>query len=97
MSEVTILAACKSALRLTGSTIYDDEINNLLEAAETDLVESGVVGSVAQNNMDPLVRMAKIVYVKAHFGYNNPDAEALKEDYRARVCKMVLLDRYRGD
>lgn len=67
----------KLALRISNQA-YDVEIADLIDAAKLDLQISGVNKI---DETDPLIKRAIIVYVKAHFGYDNPDAERLQQSY----------------
>ncbi len=44
--------------------------------------------------MDPLIKRAIIVYVKANFGWNNPDAEKLQQSYDMLKCHLALSQEY---
>lgn len=78
---MAILDDVKSDLRIT----TDDpgivgEVQNLIEAAKADLGLSGVVSEKIIET-DPLIKRAVIVYCKANFGYDNPDADRLQKSY----------------
>lgn len=76
-----MLNSVKISLRINaGNNAYDDEISGLINAAKLDLEISGVA-STSIVESDPLIRQAIITYVKANFGYDNPDSEKLKESY----------------
>ncbi len=76
-----MLNSVKISLRINASNnAYDDEISGLINAAKLDLEISGVA-STSIVESDPLIRQAIITYVKANFGYDNPDSEKLKESY----------------
>ena len=72
----------KSSLRLSGTT-FDDEAMMLASAAKRDLLLSGVPESlwVGSEPTDDLVRLAVIVYAKAHFGIDNPESERFLKIY----------------
>ena len=44
--------------------------------------------------MDPLIKRAITIYVKAHFGWNNPDAERLQQSYNMLKCHLALSQEY---
>lgn len=92
MADIDLI---KRALRIDGTDIYDAEIKALIEACEADMIQSGISAEKVYSNNN-LITIAKMVYVKAYFGYNNPDADALKDDYADRIKKMALLSEYRG-
>lgn len=70
----------KTLLRIT-NTAFDIEINDLMEAAKYDLILAGVTSAKANDDTDALIKRAVSVYVKANFGWANPDAEKLHISY----------------
>ena len=74
-----ILDDIKSVLRIS-NTAFDTEINDLIDSAKADLGLSGVMSEHILDT-DPLTKRAIIVYVKANFGWANPDAEKLQKSY----------------
>ena len=94
------------------------EINDLISAAKTDLLLSGVNAEktitvqedqtpepteddpepepviVDVEVIDPLIKRAIITYVKANFGWNNPDAEKLKQSYEMLKSHLSLSAEY---
>lgn len=92
---MTMLDKAKTALRISQSTtIYDEEITDLIDAARHDLKLAGVLPDKADSDEDSLIRRAVIVYVKAHFGFDNPDAEKLGESYRMLKEHLTLSSEY---
>lgn len=90
-----MLNSVKVSLRINSSnTAYDNEINDLIEAAKLDLRISGIASTLIVDS-DPLIRQAIITYVKAYFGYDNSDSEKLKESYS--LLKKHLAIAYRDD
>jgi len=103
----------KTALRISNSA-YDTEIDDLIDAAKTDLLLSGVNANktvietvtpeptednpepepIEVEVMDPLIKRAITIYVKAHFGWNNPDAERLQQSYDMLKCHLALSQEY---
>jgi len=103
----------KTALRISHSAL-DGEIEDLISAAQSDLLLSGVnanktvtetvIPEPTEENpepepveiqvMDPLIKRAIIVYVKAHFGWNNPDAERLQQSYDMLKMHLSLSQEY---
>lgn len=87
------LANVKVALRITNSA-YDTEITDLMAAARQDLILSGVLPAKANSTSDPLIIRAVVTYVKAHFGYDNPDAERLYMAYDRIKMHLTLAGDY---
>ena len=86
----------KQALRLS-TDAFDDEINDLIDAARQDLILSGVSETKANNDEDPLIKRAITIYVKVHFGWDNPDAERLQQSYDMLKMHLTLSQEYTGD
>lgn len=75
----------KLSLRINNSA-FNNEINDLIESAKLDLGITGVntnktVGEGEEETIDPLIKRAITIYVKANFGWDNPDAERLQQSY----------------
>mgnify|MGYP000935172516 CR=1 FL=1 len=88
-----ILDDIKIALRIS-NTAYDSEIDDLISAARADLRLSGILESKVNDDIDPLIKRAITVYVKAHFGWNNPDAEKLQQSYAMIKGHLALSQEY---
>lgn len=86
-----LLKHCKILLRQVTTTAFDDEIETLIEACLLDLKLSGV-----EKIDDDLVKRAVGIYVKAHFGSENPDREGLIECYNSLKTHLALSEKY-GD
>lgn len=88
MSEndrVELLASAKLALRLS-SDDFDSEIQALIDSAILDMETSGI--DTAVNPV--LIKQAVITYVKANFGFENPDAERLMSSYHLQIQKLAI-------
>ncbi len=86
-----LLKYCKLLLRQATTDAFDDEIKSLIDACLLDLKISGV-GEVE----DELIKRAVGIYVKAHFGSENPDRDGLIECYRSLKIHLALSQKY-GD
>lgn len=85
---MAILDDVKVALRIAATTTdFDGEINDLISAAIDDLKLAGVAADKAIET-DPLIKRAITTYCKAHYGYDNPDAERFLQSYL--MLKMHL-------
>ena len=89
MTPETMLAAAKMALRIT-TTAFDAEITSLLNAALLDL---GVAGVVVPAEIDALVQMACITYVRFNFGQPD-DYDRLKRSYDEQKAQLVTCTGY---
>ena len=70
--QTTLLDTVKKALRVSHSALDGAEIVPLIEAAKKELEIAGVV---TVDESDPMIVRAVTAYAKAHFGYDNPEAE----------------------
>jgi hypothetical protein len=91
---LTFLADVKKVLRITSSA-YDTEVSNLISAAQEDLKIFSIVPEKVVDT-DPLVRNAIITYVKAQFGWDNPDSEKLMTSYESQKSALALVRKYNG-
>lgn len=87
-----LLDRARSALRITSKS-FDDEIQTLLTAAFLDMQASGV--DVSADN--ELIKTAALTYVKANFGFDNPDSARLQAAYENQLQKLSLAYNEGGD
>lgn len=109
-----MLESIKVSLRIT-NTAFDNEINDLIDAAKRDLVIAGVnlktdiitpdpIPPVPPETeptqpddievLDVLIQRAITLYVKANFGWDNPDAERLQQSYLMLKQHLSLSGDY---
>lgn len=86
-----LLDTVKKAIRITHSALDDAEIVPLIEAAKKEL---SVAGVVKVNEDDPLIVRAVTAYAKAHFGYDNPDAERFERVFNSLKNTLSQLGEY---
>ena len=87
-----MLADVKDALRLSGTDL-DIEVQDLIDAAKADLQLSGVHADKSVDT-DPLIKRAVIVYAKAHFGWDNPEADRFAKSYDMLKQHLTLSTEY---
>lgn len=83
MADATtdLLDEAKLALRVT-SDDFDPEVTALIDAAKRDMVRQGVREDLlAEPTVDPLAKMAIVLFCKARFGFDNDDAERFETAY----------------
>lgn len=80
---MAIIDKVKTALRVS-TTAYDDEIQDLIDAAQIDLQIAGVVVPAA---LDPIVTRAIITYCKMSFGLPD-DYDRLKASYDEQKAQL---------
>ena len=79
----------KMALRIS-TTALDDELADLIKAAEQDL---GIAGVVLPTSLDEICDRAIITYCKVHFGLPE-DADRLKRSYDEQKAQLVTATGY---
>ena len=80
----------KQSLRIK-NTSFDTEVLDLIDAAKIDLKISGVNRIDTE---DPLIKRAITIYVKANFGWDNPDSEKLQNSYNMLKQHLSLSGDY---
>lgn len=91
---MALLDDVKLALRISPGTIaFDGEVQDLIASAIADLGLSGVA-SEKLDDADPLIKRAIVTYCKAHFGWDNPDAERLAKAYDMLKAHLTLSQDY---
>ena len=91
---MALLDDVKVALRISASnTSFNTEINDLIGAAQRDLLVAGIK---VTDTADPLIKRAIVTYCKAHFGYDNPEAERFERAYNAIKMHLMLSTEYGG-
>lgn len=80
----------KTALRITADE-FDGEITGLIDAAMADLQQAGIY---TPDETDPLIKRAVILYCKAHFGYDNPEAERFQQSYEMLKNHLSMSTDY---
>lgn len=84
-----MLEKVKLALRIT-TDAFDDELNNLILAAQTDL---GIAGVVLPEELDSICTVAIVTYCKLHFG--EPDEyDRLKASYDEQKAQLSMATGY---
>lgn len=91
MTPDNLLPYCKILLRQAKTQAFDEEIKSLISACLLDLSISGV-----EKTDDDLIKRAVGIYVKAHFGSENPDRDGLIQCYDALKIHLALSQKY-GD
>lgn len=94
---MAVLDECKTALRISlGNTVFDGEINGLINACRQDLILAGIASNKANDSTDALINRAIIVYCKANFGFDNPDSDRLQQSYNSLKTSLALSTDYTG-
>lgn len=75
-------------------THFDAEITDLIGAARADLLLGGILPDKVNDENDPLIKRAIVVYVKAEFGLDNADGEKYRESYGMLKRHLMLSNEY---
>ena len=84
-----MLDKVKMALRIT-TNAYDDELKDLIEAAQIDM---GIAGVVLSDEADAIVTRAIITYCKMLFGLPE-DYDKLKKSYDEQKAQLSNATGY---
>lgn len=79
----------KMGLRIS-TTAYDEELTDLIKAAEADM---GIAGVVVPSTLDEIVTRAIITYCKMSFGLPE-DYDRLKMSYDEQKAQLVTATGY---
>lgn len=91
-----MLDAVKLALRIS-TTAFDDELNQLIEAAKTDLGIAGVTVPVTtESDLDQIIQRAIITYCKMNFGELDRVEmyDRLKASYDEQKAQLSMATGY---
>lgn len=86
---MAILDKVRMALRIS-TTSFDDELTDLIKAAQTDL---GIAGVVLPDTLDEICTRAIITYCKMSFGIPE-DYDRLKMSYDEQKAQLVTATGY---
>lgn len=84
-----MLEKVKTALRIT-TDAYDNELLDLIEAAQADL---GIAGVVLPSDTDALITRATITFCKMSFGLPE-DYDRLKKSYDEQKSQLSTATGY---
>lgn len=89
-----LLDDARQALRIK-TKILDNEIQDLIDAAKSDLMLSGVLQAKINNESnDPLIKRAIILYCKANFGLDNLESDKYQAAYNSLKTHLTLSIEY---
>ena len=84
-----MLEKVKMALRIV-TDAFDDELNDLIDAAKQDL---GLAGVVLPEELDAICTRAIITYCKLHFGEPD-DYDRIKRSYDEQKAQLSMATGY---
>ena len=88
MHPEILISKIKSRIRAK-SHAADEEVEDLIHAAEADMKKEGIVGTAD----DPLYLQALVLYCKANYGYDK-DTERFSDAYNSLKISMALCGDY---
>jgi uncharacterized phage protein (predicted DNA packaging) len=88
-----LLDDVKQVLRIS-HTALDTEVQDLIDAARLDLIQSGIAAEKANDDTDPLIKRAIMTYCKSSFGYDNPEADRFQQSYDMLKIHLALAGDY---
>jgi hypothetical protein len=88
---MTLLEIVKKNLRVTHAALDEAEIMPLIEAAKQELENAGAVKT---DDDDPMIIRAVTAYAKAHFGYDNPEADRFGRAFESIRNTLSMLEDY---
>lgn len=91
---MALLDDVKKVLKIT-NVENNTEVQDLINTAKLDLKIKGVYDSLIIDS-DPLIKQAIILYCKASFGFNNPEAERFMKAYESLRLSLLLSGDYNG-
>lgn len=84
---MAILDDMRLAVRVS-SNVYDAELQWLIDRAKADMTRVGIDPDYIATE-DGTIKQAIACYVKANFGYDNPDAARFNDSYRECVTDLL--------
>ncbi|MCK0471397.1 head-tail connector protein [Halalkalibacter sp. APA_J-10(15)] len=98
---MALIDEVKTALRISSSnTVFDGEVQGLIDTAKIDLVQAGVLETKVNpdppDEPDAIIKRAIITYAKANFGYDNPDADRFQLAYVSLKQHLSLYGGYKA-
>jgi uncharacterized phage protein (possible DNA packaging) len=93
---MALLDDVKLALRISiSNTAFNGEVLDLIAEARADLKLSGVLAAKADaETPDALIKRGITTFAKANFGYDNPDADRLRNAYDMLKAHLTLSQEY---
>lgn len=87
-----------SAVRISQGTIYDDEIDMLVDMCLSDLESSGAFldfdEDLSISRTDPYLFSLIRLYVLANFGIENPDMAWYTEQFSKKKAELLNKSKY---
>lgn len=96
MGEVSAayLIDIRSAARVDNPD-FDDELETLILAAREELRTAGLKAEKCNDEADPQIKRAVIVFVRAEFGLENADREKYLQSFESIKLRLALSAEYK--
>ena len=92
--SASYLIDIRSAARVDISD-FDDEIETLILAAREELRTAGIKAEKCNDETDPQIKRAVIVFVRAEFGIENADREKYLQAFESIKLRLSLSVEYK--
>lgn len=92
--SASYLIDIRSAARVDISD-FDDEIETLILAAREELRVAGIKAEKCNDETDPQIKRAVIVFVRAEFGIENADREKYLQAFKSIKLRLSLSVEYK--
>lgn len=96
MNEQTLLEKVKLSARISGNA-FDEDVQDMIDSAREELVQSGVSRTKADSIEDPLIVRAIKLYVKANFGIDSPNAYRFQSSFNSLKRHLSMAGDYTDD
>lgn len=96
MSDVSLIEKVKLSARISGNA-FDEDVQDMIDSAREELVQSGVSRKMAESSDDPLINRAMKIYVKANFGIDSPNAYRFHQSFESLKRHLSMAGDYNND
>lgn len=96
MSDQEILEKVKLSARISGKS-FDEDVQDMIDSAREELVQSGVSKEKAESFDDPLILRALKIYVKANFGIDSPNAYRFHQSFESLKRHLSMAGDYNSN
>ena len=82
----------KSELRVGGND-FNTEIQSLIDACKLEIKSKGI-DQTKISETDALIKQCIVLYCKANFGWDNPEADRFQDRYEKTLNHILLSGEY---
>lgn len=96
MPNQTLIEKVKLSARISGDA-FDDDVQDMIESAREELIQSGVSRKMAESEDDPLIIRALKIYTKANFGIDSPNAYRFQRSFESLTRHLSMAGDYNDE